>query len=92
MVEAISELLSAILPESDLWKLTAIIVVVFTVTKYPWEWLGRGIRYLFRWIQCKVFDSHYFEMKTASRNAWGQFMGGTGQCTVCGHLQHFSEV
>ena len=92
MTDAILEILFAILPDSNVWKFLTIVVVLFTLTKYPWEWIGRGIRYLFRWVPCKVFNSHCFEMKTGSTNAWGQFMAGTVQCVVCGRIQHFSEV
>lgn len=91
MTDAVLEILSAILPEGNVWKFLAIVVVVFTVTKYPWELMGRGIRYLFRWVQCRVLDSHYFEVTTASKNVWGQVMAGTLRCVVCGRIEHFSN-
>ena len=89
MVDAIIEILSALLPDGDVWKALVILLIVFTITKYPWIWLGRAIQYVFRWVWCYCFGRHSYVARTATGNVWGQIMSGTMQCSVCHRIEHF---
>ena len=86
----VTDILTEILPDSDFWKTVIVLAVIFTLTRYPWTWLGRSIRYLFRWAKCMLLNAHTDELVSGSRNVWGQLISGTVRCRVCGRIDHFS--
>ena len=89
LIDVIVEILLEILPDNDIWKVVLLILVIFTVTRYPWEWIGRVIQYAFRWMRCYLFKTHTYSMMTGTKNMYGQLMSGTKRCVVCGYVQHF---
>ena len=89
MADAIVEILSEFLPNSDIWRSVVIVVVIFTVAKYPWVWIGRTAQYMGRWVKCYLFGSHHYVLTTRQQNVWGQIMSGTKQCDLCGRTEYF---
>ena len=82
MSDAIVEILSQILPESDELKVALFIVILFTVTRYPWEWIGRATLYMFRWTRCYLFKNHVYLDMTSE----GEPIDRSKSCLVCGHI------
>ena len=90
MTDAIVEIISEFLPESDLLKTVTILMVLFTVTRYPWEWLGTAIRYAVRWLCCYVFKSHSYRQMGGTGNVYRQLMSGSTQSAICHRIEHFA--
>ena len=86
------EILKAVLPDSDFGKLLALLLcglfALILFGRVKLEWLGHGIRHIFRWLRCKLRDKHLYHQ--AGLISWldpdtgrqrGRFV-----CRVCGKV------
>lgn len=88
-IDIVVELLSEVLSDGDVWKVVIALLLLFAVRPSLAVEVGRGIRYVVRWIRCYIFGQHTFEIKSAQKNMYGQLMSGTRQCVVCLLLDNF---
>ena len=80
------EVLATALPDSDLGKLLALVIVaiffLILFGRIRLEWIGLGIRQIFRWSRCKVRNKHHYHV-TGMINPDGTG-SSRGLCRICG--------
>ena len=86
-----SEILFAILPDSDIGKILGLLIIVwlvFVVTgKFRLEWLAFGSRHVYRWLRCKIADKHYVGY-VGVVNPDDSYVRRFSQCRICGKRYH----
>ena len=87
---AVLEIILRVLPDNDVLR-AVVIIAVLVLARFPLEWIGRAIRYMYRWVRCRFLGVHSYAVVTGARNLYGQLMSGTVRCVVCGEITHFSE-
>ena len=87
MGELVVEILSEVLPDSD-WLKVAALAVGVVIVKCQLEWIGWGVRYVFRWVRCYVLKTHHYVLSTNKSEMHDQLMTGTRQCSVCLNTEH----
>ena len=90
--KAVTDILAALLPDNDVGKVLMLLIVVFLVFvitgRFKLEWIGVGVRHVYRWLRCKIWGRHrYFP------NGIGWYYFNTGRhtgtfvCDVCGKVR-----
>ena len=85
-----AEILSAVLPDSDLGKVVVLLLILLflliALGRLRLEWIGKGIRHIFRWLRCKTRDKHLYQidgiigwLDPRTGITRGRFV-----CTICG--------
>ena len=90
-IKIASEILSAVLPDSDVGKLVALLLVLMFLLilfgRFRLEWIGVSILHIFRWLRCKVRNKHRYVQEGIG---WIDFntgyRRGTFVCAVCGKV------
>ena len=90
--KTVVEILSAVLPDSDVGKVLVLLIIVFLVLvitgRLKLEWIGVGIRQIFRWLRCKVRNKHrYFQDGIGWMDINTGRRTGTFRCDVCGKVR-----
>ena len=85
------EILSAVLPDSDIGKVAVLTLVLvfllFLFGRLKPEWIGRVVRHIFRWLRCKVRNKHrYFLDGIGHMDIQTGRISGTYVCEICGRV------
>ena len=84
------EILSAVLPASDVGKLLWLVIVgwfsLVLTGRFRLEWIGRGSRHIYRWLRCKIARRHYYIMMNQGRPVMFEdgVSGILRECRICG--------
>ena len=85
------EILSAVLPASDVGKLLWLVIVgwfsLVLTGRFRLEWIGRGTRHVYRWLRCKIADKHYVGY-VGVVNQDDSCVRRFSQCRICGKRYH----
>ncbi len=86
------EILSEILPDSDIGKLGGLLLfsifVLILFGRIKLEWMAYWLRHIFRWLRCKIRGKHlYFLDGTGRTDLWTGLTSGTFVCAVCGRVE-----
>ena len=89
--KTVVEILLTLLPDSDVGKLLVLLIIVFLVLvltgRFKLEWIGVGVRHVFRWMRCKLRNKHrYFQDGIGWINFETGRHTGTFVCDVCGKV------
>ena len=80
------EVLATAFPNSDLGKLLAlaILAIFFLILfgRIRLEWIGLGIRQIFRWLRCKVRNKHHYQVTGMISSYVPSYSRGV--CRICG--------
>ena len=64
-VKSAAETLGAVLPDSDVGKLLALLIVagflLIMTGRFKLQWIASGARQIYRWLRCKVSYKHYYQ-------------------------------
>lgn len=90
--KTVADVLAAIFPDSNFGKLVALLILVFLVLvvtgRFKLEWLGTGIRHIYRWLRCKIRDKHHYRQHGFGRLDWDTGdEHATFVCYVCGKVR-----
>lgn len=91
IVKMVTEILSTVLPDSDLGKVVTLLMVLlfFLILsgRLRLEWIGSGVRHIYRWFRCKVRDKHLYHLNGIG---WVDIntgrQRGTFVCNICGKV------
>ena len=86
-----NDILGEALPDTDIGKLTALLIVAFfaliVTGRFKLEWIGMLVRHIGRWLQCKFRDRHRYYQEGLG---WLDFdtghRSGKFVCRVCGKV------
>ena len=93
-VRSMTDILSAVLPDSDFGKLLALLIVagflLILTGRFKLQWIASGTRQIYRWLRCKAGDKHYYQPANIGwiDIATGRHRG-TYVCSVCNKVHIF---
>ena len=91
-VKAATNILGAVLPNSDAGKLIALLIVagflLVMTGRFKLEWISHGTRHIYRWLRCKIRNRHHYHLDGIG---WMDLntgrSHGTYVCGVCNKVQ-----
>lgn len=90
--ELVAEMLVSVMPDSNAGKVgTLLLLALFGLAiagRFKLEWIGLGIRHIFRWLRCKTRNRHIWEQCRPGplEHPTGPD-AGTFVCVVCGKVE-----
>lgn len=98
LLDTVSKLLLAVLPDSDLGKIVGIILIGFFLLiltgRFKLEWIGAATLYIWRrFVRCPLGKHSYYLSGVGSIDLIrGGGITGPYKCRYCGKQDHFEGV